>query len=211
MTIAEKINEYASTIFTEIQNAEEEYHEAEAERNKFKLPSGDAEYMAKAARAMANFELAKAELNNIKLTIPGKVNDTLSQLRSEYKAEIEKELGANAADINMQQLELLKSGIMKPDEYTAMFNKAASEKNATMLRMIGKYASEAAEQYEKVYGVYDARCIELRTVANMAKQDLVSAALSVFDSISEIMRRSVNNPGIIPSWDAFTDPLFKLL
>lgn len=211
MLFRDRINQFALEVFADLQKAEEEYQRAETELRKYSKPTGDAEYMAKAARAKADFEVAQISRRNVQRDIPGKVSETLAQMRREYKAEIEKKYGVDAADIDMKQLELLKSGIMKPGEYSTMMNNAAEAGNATMARLIAKYAGEAAEVHAKKYGANDPGAFTLRMVANTAIQDPADAALRVYDGLTDIIQRTVNNPGLIPYWEQFTTPLFEQL
>ncbi len=209
MDINERINQFATDTFKELQKVNGDFEKASQKLKEYRFPNSDPEYAANAAKAKADYTIAENALKNMKRTLPGKVSDSLEMMRREYKAEVIKRFGAEAKDIDMQQLELLKSGIMNPGEYSAMLNDAASKGNATMVRLIAKYAKAAAEDYANRYGADDMRSRELRIVANTAVHNPTEQALSVFDSIADIIQRTVNNPGLIPYWEQLSTPLFK--
>ena len=62
------------------------------------------------------------------------------------------EFSAKPGQVDTATVELLKSGILEPDEYARLMNDAGTAGNATMQRIIGRFASEAAEQAEKEFG-----------------------------------------------------------
>lgn len=70
-------------------------------------------------------------------------NKTRQQLKNGLEADIKANNSANPDAIDSNALELLKSGIMTPDDYYALLDKY--DNNSTMLRLIGKYAQAAAD------------------------------------------------------------------
>lgn len=211
MNTRERIEALARETFEEIQKTEEAYRTAAAARKELPSAGGDYQMQAKIARAEANLAEAAAAQRNIRFNLPNKAENALNALRQEYAQEIERKFAVDPEKLDMATLELLKSGIMRPAEYRRLFNIAAENGNATMTRLIAKYAMDAAADAAKQYGETSVQARELRAISMAGNADPASAAMRAFDGIAETFRRSVNNPGLIPHWDELTAPLFDLI
>ena len=211
MTISEKIAELAQSTFDEIQKTEDAYKAAEAAKKALPAASGDYQVQAKIARAAADFAAAEAARRQMRYNLPNKSENALSALRREYAQEIEQKYAADPAKLDLATLELLKSGIMRPNEYRRLFDSAAQNGNATMTRLIARYALDAAAEATKKFGETSTQARELRAIGYAGNADPAADAMNTFDSIGEIFRRSVANPGMIPHWEELTAPLFDLL
>lgn len=66
-----------------------------------------------------------------------------AELRAALDADVKKSTRASSEDVDMGALELMKAGIMTPEDYCGFAEKY--DGNATMLKLISHYASEAAE------------------------------------------------------------------
>ncbi len=212
MDFKERISNAAKDAFDGIQKAEEEFRRAGEVYEKYKnVNAGNPVEMAKVAMAKAEYEAAQASLRNVKRNAPGWIADSLAKMRKEYAAEVERRFGVDASDIDMKQLELLKSGIMRPGEYHSMIENAAKDGNPTMVRLIAKYAADAAEQYEKKHGVNDPETVALRMAARVSVPNQINSHLETFDSLADVVIRCVNNPAMVKYWDSLSQPLLERL
>lgn len=213
MTIREKIEELARSTFDEMQKTEGAYKKAKAAKEALSLHTGpaDAEYMAKAARAEADFQEAELAVINMKRKLPQMAEEKLAAIRREYAAELMTRFGIDPAKLDQASLELLKSGIMKPSEYRIMFDKAARDENVTMTRVIAKFAAEAYPDIAKKYGENDNRARELRMIGYKGNLDPAAEKLDAFDRVSDTFHRTLNNSAMIKHWDGLAGPMIDLL
>lgn len=213
MDISTQINELAAATFDEIQRIEKEYHDAEAKRNETPQRSGwvDAAYQAKAMKAEADYLAARDAYNNMRRNLPGKAQDRLAAIRREYAKTVGQQFAVDPKQIDANALELLRSGIMKASEYSSMMENAKIQGNYTMVRLIARYAADAAEDAAKRYGEHDQRVRELRAVSYFGNKDPSADALDTFDHVSEIFRRCCNNSAMIKYWGGLTEQLMEML
>ena len=94
------------------------------------------------------------------------------------------EYAADTSKVDMQTLELLRSGIMSADEYSRLIDAAASTGNHTMVRMIAKNAADMAE---KANDADIAR--SYRLVSHKGKGDDGSEYLRAFDFLVDTFNR----------------------
>lgn len=94
-------------------------------------------------RAKADDMEATAAFEEAGKRIWGEFNRQREELRAELQKELRADSTANPDAIDGNALELLKSGIMTPDDFFALL--AKYDNNPTMLRLIGKYAQDAAD------------------------------------------------------------------
>ena len=111
----------------------------------------DAQYAAKSARAQADFLEAKEAYRKAKGVLESHKSE-IAALRKELVAELDDHYAADPAALDSNTLELLKSGVLKANEYAKLMDKAQAAGNHTMARMIGKYAADAAEEGGNKYG-----------------------------------------------------------
>ena len=192
MSIREQIEELADSTFEEIGQIENAYKQAEQRRSETQQHKGvvSPEYAAKAARAEADYLAAREAYRGMQRNLPGKAQEKMAAIRREYAQEVARQFAVDPEKLDTAELELLKSGIMRPDEYRAMLEKEARA---------GKFGEGSAQARE------------LRAVGYVGNIDPGAAALQTFDNVAEILRRCVNNPGMIPHWDGLAGPLLDLL
>lgn len=111
-----------------------------------------------------------------------------------------KALDPDAVDMN--GVKLLESGLCRPADLAMLAKKYSG--NMTMLRLVGKFAAEAAN------GEKDdptAR-IAFNTVAvNCDRDTNPERAADGVDVLLDVFRRSINNPAMIREYDALTYPV----
>lgn len=202
----EKVNEIATAAFNKYRKAEKAYRAAEDLRNKYPQRMGmvDAEYAAKSARAQADYLEAKEDLSKAKIAMQNH-NIEIAALRKELAAELDDHYAADPAKLDSSTLELLKSGILKPNEYAKLMNAATESGNHTMARMIAKYAGDAAADVGKRYGDNSEQARTLRAISYTANQNNGNDTLQAFDLMAEVYSRTSNNPAMMDAWGELTD------
>lgn len=131
-------DEYAAA-WSKLQDAQRKYDEAQ------QWHSGESPAERELNTAKAKIALVEAQ-RVFEKTGPAAwdtFNQTRAELRKSLEAEVKENSVADPSAIDTNALELLKSGIMTPDDYYKMAERF--DGNATMTRMISRYAKDAAE------------------------------------------------------------------
>lgn len=202
---ARKVDKIAQDIFAEYTEAENALKAAETQSRKYPQPRGavDYEYAAKSARAQADLAEARNKLKKVQERMAAH-NSDIATIRKELAVALDAEYSADPAALDSSTLELLKSGILRDSEYVRLMNSAAEAGNTTMMRIIGKYAADAAEEVSKKYGQGDQRAMNLRAVAYHSTTDDVGDKLGMFDVLAEAFQRTTNNTAMIGHWQELT-------
>lgn len=169
-------------------------------------PLRDGDYLLKRKRR----EVAYAEAERDFREAQKAYKDTLSKaetIRSELYQELKKDLMVTPEDLDRNVVDLLASGICEPQEISQLFDNAET---VTTKRFIAKYADE---QSEKLTDRQDAPDREiLRRVVhdgrNLGDPNLTDA-MQRFDAVSDVLKRCVNNAGLIGYWGQFTETLIS--
>lgn len=205
---AKRVNDLATAAFEEYRKAEKEYKAAEEQARKYPQRHGmvDAQYAAKSARAQADYLEAKEAFKKATAAFKSH-NSEIAALRKELAEEIKDHYAADPAALDNATLELMKAGILKPNEYSKLMKKAQADGNHTMQRMIAKYAGEAAADIAKKYGEHgrsSEQARELRRIVYAAGQNDGSDTLASFDVLADVYSRATNNPALIDHWGELT-------
>ena len=201
---ARKVNDIATAAFEEYRKTEQAYKKAEEQARKYPQRMGvDAQYAAKSARAQADFLEAKEAYRKAKGVLESHKSE-IAALRKELVAELDDHYAADPAALDSATLELLKSGVLKANEYAKLMDKAQSDGNYTMARMIAKYAGDAAAERGNKYGQNDEQARVLRGISYTANQNNGNETLQAFDLMGDVYNRAVNNPGMIDHWGELT-------
>lgn len=202
---AARLDGIAKAAFERYRTAETALKLAEKQAKEYPPQHGfaDAQRVAKAARAQADLAEAREVLNSAKEEMESRKAE-LRALRSDLAKEIESAYSANPAQLDAATLELLKSGILTAREYEALLQQAQEAGNATMVRLIGKYAGDAGQAAGDKRGAHDPEAALLRVVAAKSRKYTGSEHLEAFDAMLEIYDRCANNPHMIDHWERFT-------
>ncbi len=202
---AEKVNNIAEAAFKEYREAEEAYKKAEEQARQYPQRNGfvDAQYAAKSARANANYLEAKENYDAAKRAFRDHVGE-IGELRKGLIRDLDDFYAADPAAVDGNTLELLKSGILKPAEYSKLMQEAIDNGNFTMARMIAKYADDAAAKIAQKYGENSEEAYTLRMVSHLGNRIIGRDILQAFDTLAEVFRRAVDNPGMINHWSELT-------
>ena len=202
---AQKANKIATEAFEKYQKAEVDYKKAQKTAEEYPQRYGfvDPQYAAKSARAKADFLEAKESMKTAKDEFESHIKE-FSALREKLAQEVDEYYGIDPRKLDANTLEILKSGIMKPGEYSRLLNEAQENENYTMMRMVSKYAADAAESEAKRNGYDSPTAMELRAVSYQGNTDPGAIHLQQFDVLAECYTRSVNNPAMIKNWEQLT-------
>ena len=144
---ARKADAYAKAVFEEYAAAERKLQAAESKRNAYPRKNGlGYEYDAKSARYEAEYVEAKAEYEKLRRDMRDNKVNGLQPIRSELERAVADAFAANPEHLDAATLELLKSGILSADEHNRLIDKATSDNNPTMVRLIAKHAKDRADQ-----------------------------------------------------------------
>ena len=202
---AKKVDEMAKAAFEAYRKAEAAYKKAEEKAREYPQRQGmvNAEYAAKSARAQADYLEAKAAFDAAKRAFASHTSE-IQAMRKDLAADLEKEYSVNPAALDSATLELLKSGIMNAGEYTKLLEQAKAANNPTMVRMIGKYAADAAKARGESHGMNDREAQALRMAEYNSRTYTGGDRLEAFDNMVSLYHRCTNNPGMIDHWGEFT-------
>lgn len=203
-----KFNNYARELNTIATEAFKSYTEAEqrlkaatdamSKYNRFggNIPQGLA---AEHARAKADYLEAKDAYTAAKKGLSASDNEQVKTLRKNLMAAIEAENMADPAQLDTATLELLKSGILSANEYAHLMSEAKKSSNNTMVRLIGKYAGEAAER-----ATDPMQAASLRGITYDSKSAGYADRVQAFDNMLDVMNRAANNPAMVSCWEELT-------
>ena len=202
---AKKLDEQARAAFKAYRDAEAAYKKAEQKAREYPQRNGmvNADYAAKSARAQADFLEAKQAFDAARRAF--RDSDTqFNGMRRELAAAIDDAYSADPAQLDTATLELLKSGILTGSEYAKLLEQAKAASNPTMVRMIGRYAGEAAKARGESHGMNDREATALRMAEYNSRSYTGGDRLQAFDNMVELYHRCTNNPAMIDHWDEFT-------
>lgn len=202
---AKKLDEQARAAFKAYRDAEAAYKKAEQKAREYPQRHGmvDAQYAAKSARAQADFLEAKQAYETARRTFRDS-DRQFDGMRKELAAALNDAFSVDPAQLDGNTLELLKSGILNGSEYAKLLNEAKAANNPTMVRMIGKYAADAAAARGEKYGQNDEQARAMRLTEYESRNFTGGDRLEAFDNMVELYHRCTNNPGMIDHWDEFT-------
>lgn len=207
---AQKANKIAKDALDELEAAHKAVATAEQQVKKYPQQTGgrivDAEYLAKSARAIADLAESKSRLQATQNRM-GDVSRQLANIRTELAEALAAEYAAMPGQVDAATMELLRSGILRPDEFARLMADAKTAGNSTMMRLIAKAATDTAEKYD----LNDKRGQKLRAVAVGADDDAVSGKLGLFDVIVEVYNRTTSNIYMYDSWDELTSRAIEAL
>lgn len=206
-------NVYARELDTVARDAFEELHEAKTaldrateKRNAYPEKHGivNAEYAAKSARAKADYVEARDKYDVLRRSLPESCNGKIKAIREELEKSLAARYEVKPEHVDGNAVELLKSGIMRPDDFATMFNHMVREENFTMTRLIGKYAADSATAIAEKDGNNAPDAVQLRVIASNARTYNGDCYRQAFDFLTDTLHRSLNNPAMIKNWDMLT-------
>lgn len=204
---ARRVDEHAKENFAAILKAQGEFEAAEKYYNANKRPNGiwmvrDDETIARAADAEAKYYAKKSAYEAAKRAFASSVGK-IPEIRAELQKLIEADLSANPDHLDGNTMELLKSGILKPEEYARLLERFND--NPTMVRMIGRYAEECAKNNQLSFADRNA----YHAAAHAARNANGGDKLEAMDYLADVYGRCVRNPAMISHWDDLTGKVME--
>ena len=198
---ARKVNAIARAAMDGYKEAADKAHKADTRYNETVSRyrgSSSPEAAAAIARAKADMLEAQQEKRQAQAFMQKEIN-SVQAVGRELKAAVAAAFTADGSQVDMATVELLKSGILKSDEYVSLYNAAQNSGNHTMMRLIGKYAGEAAPNAPT-----NEKEAQLRQIENLSRNAMGGQYLAAFDMLQDAYSRTANNPSMIDSWDMLT-------
>lgn len=203
---ARRVDEHAKENFAAFLKVKGEFEAAEKHYKANQRPKGlwvtDAENIARAAHAEADYHEKKAAYEAAKRAFASSA-DKITEIRAELQRLIEADLSANPDHLDNNTMELLKSGILKPEEYARLLDRFSD--NPTMIRMIGRYADECAKNSQLPIADRNA----YHAAAHAARNANYGDRLEAMDSLAYAYSRCINNPALISRWDELTSTVME--
>lgn len=203
---AKELDSVARDAFKELTEAKTALDRATEKRDACPERHGivNAEYAAKSARAKADYVEARDKYDVLRRSLPESCNGKIKGIRERLEKSLAARYEVKPEHVDGNAVELLKSGIMRPDDYATMFNNMVSAENFTMARLIGKYAADSANAIAEKDGNNAPDAVQLRVIASNARTYNGDCYRQAFDYLTDTLHRSLNNPAMITSWDMLT-------
>ena len=211
-----KFNIYARKLDTAFKEARSEYNtafhalqeaqQASRDANAWKPGDSAEEKQVRTARAALRLHDAEATFNEVSARVWDNFKTTRRTIRAELEQAVRAANIANPDAIDNNALELMKTGVLSPADYSAFMERFDS--NHTMLKLVGHYAAEAAKTTDSRREAAALNAIALDC------QSGDGAVMRAWDSISAISdscgdgdgyRRK--SPGVIVSMSEIWDDL----
>ena len=201
---AVRMNDIVKAAFAEYSKASDRLTTAEENLKNNPAPmyptdSQFTELSEKHARAQADYYKAEQGLKDVRKKLIEDYPREIKSLRGELEEALTSAFRVDPAKIDNATMELLKSGVCTPDEYAFLFKKARDANNATMARLIGKYAADASAAAVEAAGGFlnDPTATEFRIVADAANRYNGKQWLDAFDYLTNCYNRAAQNPAVL--------------
>lgn len=186
-----EFNKLAKEGFAKVKKAEEELEKLKKEKEYGK-------YNDIYNKQRLNIDIAEKEeeLKDIEKSIRSNIRQ-FEELKDAANKYIDEKYIANPENIDMKVIELLKSGILKANEYSNLLKKSSD--NLTMNRIIGKYAKQFYDSNEKSFD-HDTKN-ELIYRINQAEINNGDNYHQKINGLYDTYKRVTNNFAMIRHWD----------
>lgn len=200
---AKKLNEIANGTFEEYRRAEAAVKSAESRHNAYpRRNNADPAYMAKSARAEADFAEARNAFDQMRRHLFDDRRREIAAVRAELEKAVFDAFAADPKSVDGNTLALMNSGIMTADEYSRLIDSAIASGNFTMTRLLAKSAADMAE---KVNDSDVAR--SYRLASHKGKGMDGREYLQAFDFLTDTFNRCERNFALSTKWDELTSPV----
>ena len=198
---AKRMNEIANGAFEEYRRAEAAVKSAESRHNAYPRRNGaDPAYMAKAARAEADFVEARNAFDQMRRHLFDDKRKEIAAVREELEKAVFDAFAADPKSVDSNTLALMNSGIMTADEYSRLIDSAIASGNYTMTRLLAKSAADMAE---KTTGDADVSR-SYRLASHKGKGANGHEYMEAFDFLTSTFNRCERNFALTGKWDELT-------
>jgi hypothetical protein len=197
-----KFNKYAREIDRIVKEAAEEFGKAKAAvidaeniAEKANVRRGlNADTRLEASVADAKLQKAMEDLQKVKYDL-SRINDAVAGVRKEFIAAVDAEYAAKPADIDLQTVELLRSGILGERDYMNLLNTAP---NRTMKRLV----ADAFDKWVAGNTIMEkTKASGLRQMIASQKQDDSRMVIDAFDYLADAANRASRNDALFDRWN----------
>ena len=203
---AKRMNEIANTTFEEYRRAEAAVKSAESRSRAYPRRNGaDPAYMAKSARAEADFAEARNAFEQVRRHLFDDKRREIAAVRAELEKALGDEYAADPSKVDMNTLALMNSGILTAAEYNRLIDASTAAGNHTMVRLLAQSASDMAEKSKSDSDT--AR--NYRIVAQKGKGMDGREYLQAFDFMTDTFNRCERNFALTKKWDELTAPVVE--
>lgn len=193
------MDEIARDARAQILSAEEELKQAEKIRTSYPQNGGTTpEYLAKAARAEADYRMAWAKWDDLRKILPDQTEWQAENVRRELESAIDDVFAAKPEDIDTATMTLLESGILRPAEYERLLTSALDAGNYTMTRLIGAAAQKASGDAAEKYGQSSELTKAFRAVELLAQRIGGEVYRNNFGVLQDTLHRCLRNSALWP-------------
>lgn len=197
---ARKVNEIANAAFAEYREKEAAVKSAESRYKAYPRRNGaDPAYMAKSARAEADFVEARNAFDQMRRHLFDDKRRAIAAVRAELETALRNEYAADPKAVDMNTLALMNSGILTAAEYNRLIDASTAAGNHTMVRLLAQSAKDRAD---KVNDSDTAR--EYRLVAQKGKGMDGRQYLEAFDYMGDVFNRCERNFSLAGKWGELT-------
>lgn len=208
---ARRLDALARQRFSDYEKAKDDYEKAKKERAADPYKDGGwgvtPEMQLKAKKAEVRYLEAEANFKEAERTYKGTLEE-VKAIREELLEEVSGAVTVNPDDLDRNVVDLLKSGICSAEEVAELYGKA---ENATTKRYIAKFAAEEVDRNNK-----SNMDTNKRRNANEVLNNVVAAGkeytdpassetIKLFDAVSGVLTRCINNPSMVRSWGELTE------
>lgn len=199
-SILREFDTKAKENFEAFKKVEKAYNKAQENARLYKKGSGyNAETKAKEFRAQAELEEARAAYQNATSAFQGD-RKFITDLRGKMESALDEDYRVRPDKVDLVTLELMKSGIMKSNDFRHLLNEAKASENHTMMRLIARYAMDAADA---IGDNMHPEAVALRGVSIEGNSDNGNEYRKAFEAMESIYNRCTVNPGLIDHWGEF--------
>lgn len=203
---AKRMNEIANGTFEEYRRAEAAVKSAESRSRAYPRRNGaDPAYMAKSARAEADFAEARNAFEQVRRHLFDDKRREIAAVRAELEKALGDEYAADPSKVDMNTLALMNSGILTAAEYNRLIDASTAAGNHTMVRLLAQSASDMAEKSKSDSDT--AR--NYRIVAQKGKGMDGREYLQAFDFMTDTFNRCERNFALTKKWDELTAPVVE--
>ena len=196
-----KFNQYARQIDQIVKEAAEEYRNAKAaviDAENIAKKANDrrglnADARLEASVADAKLQKARDDFRNVKFNLD-KINDAVAGVRKEFIAAVDEEYAAKPEDIDLQTVELLRSGVLGERDYMHLLNNAP---NRTMKKLV----ADAFGKWVDGTMMEKTKAIDLQQMISAQKQDDSRKVIDAFDYLADAASRASRNDALFDRWD----------
>ena len=160
----------------------------------------DQDYAVKVAEAEGRLARAEQNMKSARNELFACMGE-MEKIQKGLVQEVEEQFRVDPDKLDSKTLELLKSGILTDVDFEHLYQNAVSKNNITMVRLIGKYAGDAAQARKNnpLYGGDDV-AKNLESIRSRSQEMNGQKYIEAGKNMIQIYKTCVNNPGIMDKW-----------